>query len=68
MLRLPARRYPEVAGEIQEICERYGLSYDTGRLGRQLGSVAKKICRMALPNRRTPGSPVETVDQTPVAA
>ena len=33
---LPARRYPEIAGEVQEICERYGLPYNTGRLGRQL--------------------------------
>ncbi len=51
---LPARRYPEVAGEIQEICERYGLPYNTGRLGKQLVSVAGKICRMALPDRRRP--------------
>ena len=46
---LPARRYPEVAGEIRELCERYDLPYNTGRLGGQLWSVAKKICRFALP-------------------
>ena len=50
----PARRYPEIAGEIREICERYGLEYTTGPLHKQLGSVAKKICRLALPGRRTP--------------
>ncbi len=49
---IPARRYPELAGEVREICERYGLAYNTGSLRKQLFSVASKICRMALPNRR----------------
>ncbi len=51
---LPARRYPEIAPEIKEICERYGLEYTTGPLRKQLGSVAKKICRLALPGKRAP--------------
>ena len=54
---LPARRYPEIAAEIQEICERYGLDYNTGPLGKQLLSVARKICRLALPGRRKHGRP-----------
>ena len=29
---LPARRYPELAVEVREICQRYGLPYNTGRL------------------------------------
>ena len=53
---LPARRYPEIAAEVRELCERYGLAYNTGPLRKQLGSVARKICRMALPDRRTPGA------------
>jgi fatty acid desaturase len=48
---IPARRYPQIAEEVREICERYGLDYNTGPLGRQLGSVARKICRLALPDR-----------------
>jgi fatty acid desaturase len=48
---LPARRYPQIAGEVREICERYGLDYNTGPLRRQLGSVARKIVRLALPDR-----------------
>ena len=61
---LPARRYPQIAPEIREICERYGLEYTTGPLHEQLFSVAKKICRLALPGRRTPaGEP----DTSPVA-
>ena len=42
---IPARRYPEIAAEVREICERYGLDYNTGPLRKQLGSVARKICR-----------------------
>ena len=65
---LPARRYPEVAGEIQEICERYGLPYNTGRLGKQLVSVAGKICRMALPDRRRPDTREPVREATAAAA
>jgi len=49
---IPARRYPELAVEVKEICDRYGLAYNTGPLGKQLLSVAGKICRMALPDRK----------------
>ena len=49
---LPARRYAEIAPEIRALCEKYGLPYNTGRLGRQLGSVYSKIVRLALPKLR----------------
>ncbi|MDQ1103309.1 fatty acid desaturase family protein [Nocardioides zeae] len=57
---LPARRYPEIADEVREICERYGLQYNTGPLHSQLLSVAKKICRYALPDdvSEVPGVPL----------
>ena len=62
---IPAHRYAEIATEVQEICERYGLPYNTGPLHRQFGSVVKKIVRLALPGRR-PASPVSpTPDQAP---
>ncbi len=48
---LPAKRYPEIAPEIRELCQRYGLEYTTGPLHQQLFSVARKICRLALPGR-----------------
>jgi fatty acid desaturase len=59
---LPARRYPEVAAEVREICERYGLPYNTGPLHKQLFSVAKKICRLALPGGTTDAAPVRGED------
>ncbi len=65
---LPARRYPEIAEEVREICERYGLAYNTGRLSTQLFSVAKKIVRLALPTKKA-ADPVEPlVEPAPMAA
>ena len=39
---------------MRDICERYGLGYNTGPLRKQLGSVARKIVRYALPDRGRP--------------
>ncbi|MES1946667.1 fatty acid desaturase [Salinisphaera sp. C84B14] len=49
---MPSHRYREVAPKIQEICERYGLNYNTGPLTKQFGGVVKRILRMSLPHRR----------------
>jgi fatty acid desaturase len=46
---LPAHRYAEMSVEVREICERYGLTYNSGGLVRQFGSVVRKIVRLALP-------------------
>ena len=56
---LPANRYPEIAPEVREVCERYGIPYNTGPLGKQFGSVVRKICRLALPDRKQDGPAVE---------
>ncbi len=49
---IPARRYPEIAVEVQEICARYGLQYNSGSLPMQLFSVARKIFRLSLPSKK----------------
>ncbi|WP_196240514.1 fatty acid desaturase family protein [Nocardioides anomalus] len=59
---LPARRYPEIAVEVREICERYDLPYNTGGLSQQLFSVARKICRMALPGSSKDSGPATATD------
>jgi NADPH-dependent stearoyl-CoA 9-desaturase len=46
---IPAHRYGEIAVQVREICDRYGLPYNTGPLHQQFGSVVKKIFRLALP-------------------
>jgi NADPH-dependent stearoyl-CoA 9-desaturase len=62
---IPAHRYAEISVEVKEICERYGLPYNTGPLGKQFGSVVKKICRLALPDRtRTVTTPVTVQTKT----
>jgi fatty acid desaturase len=51
---IPARRYQQIAPQVQEICRRYGIPYNTGRLSTQFGSVIAKIFRYALPGRAKP--------------
>jgi linoleoyl-CoA desaturase len=46
---IPAARYPEMAPRVREICARYGQAYCTGSFRRQLGTVAARILRHALP-------------------
>ena len=58
----------ELAVEVQEICERYGLQYNTGRLSKQLFSVAGKICRMALPDRKAKVTGPAAVTEDALAA
>jgi linoleoyl-CoA desaturase len=62
---IPARRYQQIAPQVREICTRYGIPYNTGRLSRQFGSVIGKIFRYALPGRSQhavpapPGTPAQ---------
>jgi NADPH-dependent stearoyl-CoA 9-desaturase len=71
---LPANRYGEISVEVREICERYGIPYNAGPLRKQFGSVVRKICRLALPDRsKTPPAtepaPAEADgDRLPLAA
>ncbi len=46
---LPARRYAEIAEQVQEITQRYAIPYNTGPLHRQFASVVRKIAKLALP-------------------
>jgi fatty acid desaturase len=57
---LPSNRYAEIAPQVRAVCERYGLPYLTGPLGRQYRSVAKKILRLSFPG----GGDAKTVAPT----
>jgi NADPH-dependent stearoyl-CoA 9-desaturase len=56
---IPAHRYAEISVEVQEICARYGIPYNSGPLTKQFGSVVRKIARLALPDRLWGGEGVE---------
>jgi linoleoyl-CoA desaturase len=51
---LPSNRYQEIAPQVQEIFERYGLTYASGSLPRQVASAWHKIIRLSLPNEFKP--------------
>ncbi|MDQ3678300.1 MAG: fatty acid desaturase, partial [Actinomycetota bacterium] len=59
---LPSNRYPEIAPLVRAVCQRYGLPYSSGRLGRQYLSAVKKIARFALPPRQLEGSHAGGID------
>jgi linoleoyl-CoA desaturase len=66
---LPSNRYHEIAPRVRAVCERYGLPYNTGPLGRQYRSVARKILRLSLPGGGTPEAvPSDCPEPAPVRA
>jgi NADPH-dependent stearoyl-CoA 9-desaturase len=46
---LPSTRYAEIAPQVKDICERYGLPYNSGPFLQQLGMVQRTILRLAFP-------------------
>ena len=55
---MPSSRYQQIAPRVKEICEKYGLPYNTGPLRKQWGTVQRTILRLAFPGggpRSKPG-------------
>ncbi|MEC7119739.1 MAG: acyl-CoA desaturase [Pseudomonadota bacterium] len=48
---IPAHRYAALAPEVQEICQRYGIHYNTGSFAKQFGQVIWRILRHSLPSQ-----------------
>jgi fatty acid desaturase len=46
---MPSNRYAEIAPRVRAVCERHGLPYNSGRLGRQYRSVYRQVLRLAFP-------------------
>jgi len=59
---LPSNRYQEIAPKVEEVFERYGLTYVSGPLPQQVASAWKKVFRLSLPN-----DAAETVVRTATA-
>ncbi|MEE9243180.1 MAG: acyl-CoA desaturase [Mycobacterium sp.] len=47
---LPSNRYAEIAPQVQELFERYGLTYVSGSLPKQVTSAWKQVFTLSLPN------------------
>ena len=47
---LPSNRYQEIAPEVREVFERYGLPYVSGPMAKQLAQAWWKVIRLSLPN------------------
>jgi fatty acid desaturase len=54
---MPSSRYTEIAPRVRDICRRYGLPYNTGPLGKQLGTVHRTILRLAFPGGKVRPKP-----------
>ncbi|MBK8293380.1 MAG: acyl-CoA desaturase [Solirubrobacterales bacterium] len=46
---MPSSRYAEIAPRVKDVCERYGLPYNTGPFFQQWSMVQKTILRLAFP-------------------
>jgi NADPH-dependent stearoyl-CoA 9-desaturase len=53
---LPSNRYAEIAPRVRALCAKYGVHYESGRLGAQYVSMWKRLIRLALPPRRSSSS------------
>jgi len=54
---MPSSRYAEIAPRVRDICQRYGLPYNTGPLHKQLGTVHRTILRLAFPGGKVRPKP-----------
>jgi linoleoyl-CoA desaturase len=54
---LPSTRYAEIAPQVKDVCERYGLPYNSGPFLQQLGMVQRTILRLALPGGKARPKP-----------
>ena len=50
---IPAWRYQEISKEVQNICLRYGVPYNTGPFSKQFSTVVKRIFKYAAPNGKS---------------
>ncbi|MDQ8035961.1 MAG: acyl-CoA desaturase [Pedobacter sp.] len=47
---MPAHRYAVIAPEVEALCQRYGLPYNTGPLSAQFFTVIQRILRLSFPS------------------
>lgn len=59
---MPAGHYAKVAPQVQAICRKYGLSYNTGRFGTQLKQVLERIYHFSKPSEKEWQAHVHSVE------
>jgi linoleoyl-CoA desaturase len=65
---LPSNRYGEIAPQVKDVFDRYGLTYTTGPLVKQVASAWRKVIRLSLPNDITSPSRVRAIAPQDVRA
>ncbi|MDK9556763.1 acyl-CoA desaturase [Marinobacter sp. M216] len=60
---IPAHRYPEISEQVQAVCRKHGIPYNTGSFARQYGTVLKRIFAFSLPDRVRSKVPALTMGQ-----
>ena len=68
---LPSNRYAEIAPKVQEVFERYDLTYVSGPLPHQVASAWWKVIRLSLPNdiaEKLTAQPMAVIDEPVPAA
>ena len=61
---LPSTRYAEIAPQVKDICERYGLPYNSGPFGQQWGWCSGRSCGSPSPVASRAPSPGPTAART----
>jgi len=57
---VPANRYAEMAPVVRELCQRYGIHYNTGSMVKQFSQVIWRILRHSFPSTPGPVAPALT--------
>jgi linoleoyl-CoA desaturase len=65
---LPSNRYGEIAPAVKELFDRYGLTYTSGPLVKQVASAWFKVIRLSIPNDVTSPPRVRAAAQQDVRA
>ncbi|WP_250655793.1 fatty acid desaturase family protein [Alkalimarinus coralli] len=51
---VPAHRYPAMAKEVEAVCRKYNIPYNTGSFGQQYLTVVKRVLKYSLPPKQVP--------------
>jgi fatty acid desaturase len=65
---LPSNRYGEIAPAVKDVFDRYGLTYTTGPLVKQVASAWFKVIRLSIPNDVTSAPRVRATSPQQVRA